>query len=67
MAGIEEQEGAGVKVESIRDDISMSSENFSTYRKRLIEDGVIEATQYGYLKFRLPGFGRYVRNKFRER
>ena len=63
LAKFESEQDSNVKVELIRDDIQMTSENFSVYRKRLVEDGIIESKQYGFVRYRLPGFGRYVRNK----
>ena len=55
-----ENEGVAVKVDDIKKRINMSSNTFSTYRKRLIESGILDGTQYGYLSFNLPGFDRFV-------
>lgn len=35
----------------------------STYKKRLLEAGVIEESEPGLFKFALPGFGGYLRER----
>ena len=50
-----------IKVEDIRNMIKMSSDSFTTYRKRLIESGIVDGSQYGYLKFKLPRFEEYIK------
>ncbi|MFR9006853.1 MAG: AAA family ATPase [Collinsella aerofaciens] len=40
--------------------LKKSSGSISTYKKRLIEAGVIEEPLQGRFEFALPGFGRYV-------
>ena len=37
----------------------------STYRKRLLDAGVIEEGLDGAFSFALPGFGEYVNQRFR--
>lgn len=37
----------------------------STYRKRLLDAGVIEEGLDGSFSFALPGFGEYVNQRFR--
>ena len=49
-----------IKVESIRQELDMSSDSFTKYRSRLLEAGVVEGSQYGYLRFKLPRFEDYV-------
>lgn len=52
---------------STRADIAVrlgrSASYVSTYKKRLLEAGVIEELRDGALKFSLPGFGDYVRSR----
>ncbi|MCR5098960.1 MAG: ATP-binding protein [Lachnospiraceae bacterium] len=55
-----ENESMAVKVDDIKKRIDMSSNTFSTYRKRLTENGILDGSQYGYLSFKLPGFDRFV-------
>ena len=40
--------------------LKKSSGSISTYKKRLVEAGVIEEPLQGRFEFALPGFGRYV-------
>ena len=49
-----------VKVEEIRRATELSSDSFTTYRKRLMDAGILDGKQYGYLRFRLPEFERYI-------
>ena len=49
-----------VKIETIRDVLDMTSDTFTTYRSRLLESGIVDGKQYGYLKFRLPRFEQFV-------
>ncbi len=53
-----------VKVDEIRAALNMTSNTFTTYRKRLIESGIVGARQYGYLNFRLPRFENFVKMRF---
>ena len=48
----------GSKQEIISNDFN--SENFSQYRMRLIEKGIIKQTKYGFLDFVLPLFKEYI-------
>ena len=54
-----------IKVENIRQEINISSDSFTKYRSRLLEAGVVEGSQYGYLRFKLPRFENYVENERR--
>ncbi len=49
-----------VKVESIREISKMTSNTFTTYRTRLIESGIIDGKQHGYLSMNLPRFEYFV-------
>ena len=49
-----------VKVDDIRNKLDISSNTFTTYRKRLVEKGIIDGSQHGYLELVLPGFDRFV-------
>ncbi len=42
-----------------------AKELVSTYRKRLLDAGVIEEGLDGTFSFALPGFGEYVNQRFR--
>ena len=48
------------KVETIRNRLKMSSNSFSTYRKRLTKKGIIQSPDYGWLSFTLPRFGEFI-------
>lgn len=49
-----------LKVEDIRKEIDMKSNDFTVYRKRLMKKGVLRSPSYGYLEFSLPRFKEYV-------
>ncbi len=51
---------APVKVEEIRELIRMSSNTFTSYRARLIDSGIIDGKQYGFLSLKLPRFGQFI-------
>ena len=48
------------KVEDVRAHADMTSEEFSVYRKRLIQKGIICSPKYGYVAFTLPRFKEYL-------
>ncbi len=50
-----------VRVEDVRNEITMTSETFSTYRKRLMDFGIVDGRQHGYLRFRLPRLENYIK------
>ncbi len=52
-----------IKVELIREKVKMSSDTFTQYRSRLIDSGIVDGSQYGYLRFKLPVFEDYVEEK----
>jgi len=58
-----ENDTDSVKVEDVRREVNMTSETFATYRKRLIDSGIIDGKQYGFLRYRLPRFEKYVKLK----
>ena len=47
-------------VESVRNKLNMTSPSFSTYRMRLIKQGVVNSVRHGYLEICLPRFDEYV-------
>lgn len=49
-----------VKVEEIRELAEMTSNTFTTYRKRLIDSGIVDGKQYGFLSLKLPRFGEFI-------
>ena len=64
MALIEKKNGQElIRVEDIRTQVKMTSDSFTTYRKRLIDAGLVDGSQFGYLKFRLPRFEQYIERK----
>lgn len=48
------------QVKAVREKLSMSSSEFSVYRQRLAEKGLINVKEYGNVKFKLPRFGEFV-------
>ena len=52
----------GVAVATIKQQLNMDSNNFSTYRDTLQKSGLIEMSSYGMVKFCLPLFDEYVKN-----
>lgn len=55
---------SNVKVESIREMVEMTSNTFTTYRKRLMESGVVNGSQYGYMSLALPRFDKFISDAF---
>ena len=49
-----------VKVTDIREKIGMSTEQFSVYRRRLINKGIVNGDRYGYIELVLPRFDIFV-------
>ena len=49
-----------IKVEHICEYMNMSSDVFTKYRSRLMDSGIIDGSQYGYLSFKLPLFEKYI-------
>ena len=52
-----------IKVEAIRDIIGMTSDNFTKYRSRLIDNDILDGATYGCLRFKLPRFEQYIEQK----
>lgn len=52
-----------IKVEQIRNSLNMSSDVFTKYRTRLIDSGIVDASQYGHLRFKLPLFEQYIKDR----
>ena len=52
------------KVLTIRNTLHMENNQFTPYRKRLIQKGLLDGSTYGYLRFTLPLFGEYVKSIF---
>ncbi|MCQ2362301.1 MAG: ATP-binding protein [Acidaminococcaceae bacterium] len=50
----------GTKVVSVREELTMPSNNFAIYRKRLLKKGVVAVPEYGHLEFVLPRFKEFV-------
>jgi predicted AAA+ superfamily ATPase len=53
-------ETQAIRVEDIRREVDMTSDTFTTYRKRLMEAGVVDGSRYGHLSLRLPRFENFV-------
>ena len=49
-----------IKVDAIRNAIGMTSDTFTTYRKRLVEGGLLDGKNYGHLRILLPRFDKYI-------
>lgn len=52
------------KVSDVRSRLGMESNQFSPYRKRLIDKGIIVSEGRGYVSFTLPLFGDFVRDQY---
>ena len=48
------------KVGEIRENLRLSSNNFTVYRSRLIRKGILYAPEHGYLDFSLPRFREFI-------
>ena len=59
LKGMEGEES--VRVESIRKDLNMSSDTFTKYRSRLLDAGIVSASEHGFLRLKLPKFDTYIR------
>lgn len=47
-------------VKAVREVLNMTSSEFSVYRERLIDRGLIDGKEYGKVRFTLPRFSEYV-------
>ena len=50
-----------ISVKNLREQLGMSSEQFSVYRERLKRKGVIDTRQYGKVSMALPRFEEFIR------
>lgn len=60
MVQLQKQGNELLKVENIRAKLGIDSDKFTVYRSRLLDAGVIDGSQYGYLRFKLPRFEEYI-------
>ena len=51
---------ASMKVEHIREQLKMTSNQFTVYRTRLLRKGLVYSPDHGWLAFTLPRFREYV-------
>ena len=49
------------KVSDVRELLKMESGKFGVYRERLIDKGIIDGKNYGYLRIKLPRFDEYAK------
>jgi len=54
------------KISDIRSYLKMETNQFNPYRKRLIDKGILNGEERGYLYFSLPFFDRYVLENYFE-
>lgn len=47
------------KIQSVREVLGISTNEFNPYRKRLIDKGLLDGSTRGYVKFTLPLFGEF--------
>ena len=52
------------KIREIRDYLQIDTNHFNPYRKRLIQKGLVDGDQRGYLHFVLPYFESYVKDAY---
>ena len=52
------------KIEEIRNLLGMQTNEFNPYRKRLINRGLLDGKERGYVKLVLPMFAEYIRDNF---
>jgi hypothetical protein len=60
LSVIADEDPHPVKVKDIREKLDMSSSLFSTYRDKIEKKGLIDTSHYGYIRFILPRFARYI-------
>ena len=54
-------ESGEIKVKDLREQLEMSSEQFSVYRERLKRKGVIDTRKYGKISMALPRFEDFIK------
>lgn len=52
-----------VEVFKVRERCNFDTNNFSVYRDRLIKEGIIKSSSYGFIKFTLPRLNEFLRLK----
>ena len=52
------------KIEEIRAQLNLETNEFNPYRKRLINRGLINGSERGYVRLVLPMFAEYIRDNF---
>ena len=52
------------KIVDVRNSLGITTNEFNPYRKRLIKKGLIDGSQYGYVKLVLPFFDEYVQENW---
>ena len=52
--------GGRMKTKEVQIETGNTSSSFSTYRKRLMEKGLIDTSDYGYVELTLPRFGEII-------
>lgn len=57
------RENSWIKVEEIRNKLGISSNVFTKYRSRLLDSGVVDGSNYGHLRFKLPRFEQFVMDR----
>ena len=58
MKGLAKSENG--KVQEIREIVGISSSEFSVYRERLLDRGLISGKEYGYVRYTLPRFEQFA-------
>lgn len=53
------------EVQEIRELCGATSSQFSTFRRILLDRGLVDDTDYGYLKLSLPRFSNFIANMLR--
>ena len=47
-------------MKEVREILQIENNAFNPYRKRLIKKGIIDGSEYGFVRFTLPFFERFV-------
>lgn len=58
-------ESGQTKVKNIRESIGMTSGQFSIYRERLKNKGILDTRTYGEVSFALPRFAEFIQERLR--
>lgn len=64
ILGVMSQSGQ-TKVKNIRESIGMTSGQFSIYRERLKNKGILDTRTYGEVSFALPRFAEFIQERLR--